>query len=107
MIMSIKPNRVHQLIEGEAMIHPKQDYMLLKKHEKKTKIHLINEQATNTIVFEILDIGPGRWEFGKFIETTHKKGDMVFIVGNVAELHYNDIVPVMGREKDLIAVVEK
>ena len=99
-------NRVRQHTIGETeMLKPEQDFMMLKKHEKKTKIHLINAQPTNTIAFEILAIGPGRWEFGKYIETTHKKGDMVFIVGNVAELHYEDVIYVMGREKDIIAMV--
>ena len=107
--MRILPNnRVQEYLGGDTLLRPRQDYMMLKKHEKKTKLHLPQgvNMPTNTIAFEILDIGPGRWEFGVFIESTHKAGQMVFIVGNVAELQYNDHVYVMAREKDIVAVIE-
>lgn len=111
--MNILPNnRVQQYIEeNEAMLilEPCQDFMMLKKHEKKSDIVLPQgiKQDMNTIAFEILSIGPGRWELGKFIATTHQVGDMVFIVGNVAELHYQKVIYVMAREKDIIAKVKK
>jgi co-chaperonin GroES (HSP10) len=91
-------------ILNDPIIKPDQDFMLVKKHEKKSLIH-VPKDSVNTprdmIPFEILAIGPGRWEFGGFIKTTHKVGDMVLINGPVIATKYNDVEYLFAKERDI------
>lgn len=87
------------------MISPKQDYMVVLKHEKKTKLFIPKDAETirsEMVPFEIISIGPGRWEHGIFIKTTHKPGDMVFLAGGVIETKYQDVPYLFAREKDVV-----
>lgn len=86
---------------------PASDFMILKKNEKKGLIKLVGQQPNNTIVFEILAIGPGYWQNGTFIKTTYQVGDMVFLVGNIAELEHDGIVYTMGQERSVVARLDK
>ncbi len=88
------------------MITPKSDYMIVVKHEKKTKLFIPKDAETirsEMIPFEIVSIGPGRWEHGAFIKTTLKTGDMVFISGGVIETKFKDEPYLFAREKDVVA----
>ena len=88
------------------MITPKNDYMVVLKHEKKTKLYIPKDAETirsEMVPFEIVSIGPGRWEYGTFIKTTHKPGDMVFISGGVIETKFKDEPYFFAREKDVVA----
>ena len=59
------------------------------------------------VPFEIVSIGPGRWEHGVFIKTTYKKGDMVFISGGVIETKFKDEPYFFAREKDVVAKLKE
>jgi len=91
------------------MIDPHSDYMVVEKHEKKTKLFIPKDAETirsEMIPFKILAIGPGRWEHGTFIKTTHKSGDFVFISGGVIETKYKDEPYYFAREKDIVATLK-
>lgn len=94
-------------VYGDASIMDvDQDMMLLRKHEKKSIIKLINKETNspkNMIPFEILAIGPGRWENGLFIKTTHKVGEMIFINGPIIQTKYQDLTFIFGKERDVVA----
>ena len=92
------------------MIVPDSDYMVVLKHEKKTKLFIPKDAETirsEMVPFEIISIGPGRWEVGTFIKTTHKPGDMVFINGGVIETKYKDAPFLFAREKDIVATLKE
>jgi hypothetical protein len=52
--------------------------------------------------FKIVSIGPGRWENGIFIKTTHSPKDIVFINGVVMENNFNGAPIFWAREKDVV-----
>lgn len=87
------------------MIKPKQDYMIVLKQEEKSVIHIPDtaKASMNMVPFKIVSIGPGRWEYGTFIPTTHKIGDLVFITGGIMETKHDDIKYLFAREKDVAA----
>ena len=88
------------------MIKPKQDYMVVLKQEKKTTLYVPKDAETirsEMVPFEIVSIGPGRYEQGVFIKTTHTPGDIVFIAGGVIETKYQDVPYLFAREKDIVA----
>lgn len=88
----------------DPIIKPDSDFMLVKKHEKKSFIHLPKGADNNPremIPFEIMAIGPGHWEFGIFIKTTHKVGDMVLINGPVIATKFNDVDYLFAKERDV------
>lgn len=87
-------------------VTPKRDYMIVLKHEKKTKLFIPKDAETirsEMVPFEIVAIGPGVWEHSIFIKTTHKPGDMVFISGGVIETKFKDVPYFFAREKDVVA----
>lgn len=91
-------------ILADPIIKPDQDFLLVKKHEKKSLLHLpigTDNNPREMIPFEILAIGPGRWEFGVFLKTTHKVGDMVLINGPVIATKYNDVEYLFAKERDI------
>lgn len=89
-----------------TVIVPKLDYMIVKKHEKKSALYIPDGKETiaqEMIPFEVVSIGPGRWEHGTFIKTTIKPGDMVFISGGVLQTKFRDQQFLFAREKDVVA----
>jgi co-chaperonin GroES (HSP10) len=104
----VSSNRIKKYLQEDlmkdAIVKPEQDFMLVKKHEKKSFIHLPKEAANSPremIPFEILSIGPGHWEFGVYIKTTHKVGDMVLINGPIIATKYNDEEYLFAKERDI------
>ena len=88
------------------MIKPENDYMIVSRQEKKSTLYIPKDAETirsEMVPFEILAIGPGRWEYGVFINTTHKAGDVVFIAGGVIETKYEKEPYLFAREKDIVA----
>lgn len=82
------------------------DYMRIEKIPKETSIILSIEKdkAKEPELYRIKDIGPGHWEFGKFIETTLKVGDVVFIMGPSAAIDYKGKIYQFARARDVVAI---
>lgn len=92
------------------MLCPKQDYMIILKDEKKQNLIQLPDnvkELTNMVPFKIASIGPGRYENGVFIKTTHQPGDVVFINGGVIQTKFNDIPINFAREKDIVCQLKE
>lgn len=91
------------------MVVPNNDYMVVLKHEKKSDIYIPKDSETirsEMVPFEVVSIGPGRWEHGTFIKTTYKPGDMVFISGGIIETKFKNVPYLFAREKDVVACLK-
>jgi co-chaperonin GroES (HSP10) len=95
-----------------------QDFLLLKIVEGEESLVVLSpvEQAKQDAAegkkgnaFVVLDAGPGRWEFGKWIETEVKKGDMVLISMTVklSPKHEKGKVYTIGKSRDVMAIYGK
>lgn len=93
----------------DGIIKPDQDYMIVKKHDKPSLLHLPKSASMNTpkelIPFEIISIGPGYWEMGVYIKTTHKPGNMVLINGPIIASKFNDEEILIARAKDIAGTI--
>jgi hypothetical protein len=87
------------------MITPKLDWMIVRKIEKKGVIIEIEgaKSVAEMKAFEILSIGPGKYQNGVFIKTLQKSGDKVFINGPVIETKYDSVTYFFSKEEYVVA----
>ena len=87
------------------MITPKQDWMIVRKIQKKTAIIIPDSVSSvaEMVPFEILSIGPGKYVQGIFVKTTLKAGDKVFINGPVVETKYESVSYFFAKEEYAVA----
>lgn len=86
---------------------PKQDWMVVRKIERKSPI--ITPEGSSPVAemvpFEVLTIGPGKFQNGTFVKTTTSPGDIVFINGPVSETKYNKITYYFAREEYVVSSI--
>lgn len=82
------------------------DYMLIEKLPKETVLIITteNEKAKEPELYKVKKIGPGYWDFGKFIEPTVREHDLVFIMGPSAVIKYKDKIYQFARARDVVAI---
>lgn len=84
---------------------PLQDFIVIKKVEHQGKIQLISNNTKEADVFMVQVVGPGYWQGEKFIEPSVKKGDRVFIVGNIYEMDHSGQKYVLARAREVVGVL--
>lgn len=81
-----------------------QDYMLIEKLPKESAIIITADEKTKEPeLYRVKEVGPGHYDFGKFIEPSVKKGDVVFIMGPSAVIKVKDRVYQFARCRDVVA----
>lgn len=54
----------------------------------------------------VLAVGPGQWEFGKFITPSVKRGDRVTYTNRTGtEIEHNDVTYIIMRDTDIFATI--
>lgn len=92
-----------------AVVQPLRDRVILKRIEEEQEeggIIIPDAVKEKSQEAEVLAVGPGRWEFGSFIETTVKPGDIVLFnkyAGN--ETKHKDQEVIILREDDILAIL--
>lgn len=86
-------------------MRPLQDTIMISKIEKESQIVLPQGVERDTETFRVLEVGPGYWEFGKFIDMPVKKGDIIFTMGKGATYKDGDKNILFARARDVIAVI--
>ena len=97
--------RLQDIME-KPMIKPQLDFLLVELVPRDSNIVMIDNKPDNADVFLVKDVGPGYWQDGTFIAPHIKKGDKVFIVGNLFGLKYKGVFYNLARCREVIAVVD-
>lgn len=89
-------------------MQPDYDWMLVIKLEKKSVIQLPDGAKVQRDMepFKIIAIGPGKYEHGAFIKSTHTPGQNVFLAGNVLEAKYEGNTYLFVREREIVSVLK-
>lgn len=92
-----------------AVVQPLRDRVILKRIEEEQEeggIIIPDAVKEKSQEAEVLAVGPGRWEFGSFIETTVKPGDIVLFnkyAGNETKHKGQEVI--ILREDDILAIL--
>ena len=84
---------------------PMGDIVIVTKIVKESLIELPEGAEHDSETFRVLECGPGHYEFGEFVPMPLKKGDIIFMVGKVANFKDGDKKYTFARARDVIAVM--
>ena len=94
------------------MLRPTQDWLILEMIEPEKSIIAVpdsykKEEDPNT-TFKVLAVGPGYYDFGVFIKSTIRVGDVVYISSfGMTKIEYNSKKIILGRARDVVMIVDR
>ena len=98
---------------GKYEVKLVQDYMLLKLIKEQSPSGLVipetvDKTKDDSAKFDVLDIGLGHWEDGKFHETKVVAGDVVMISAyGLGKITIDDKLFIVGRERDVAMILKE